>query len=67
MTIVFDAAVSDFDASKIEIEGGRVESLKGRGYYYVATVAAQAKEVVISVPACKVVAGESPVTSTLTV
>lgn len=38
LTIVFDRDVTDFDASDIVVEGGAVTSLRGSGYYYVATV-----------------------------
>ncbi|WP_367874836.1 PQQ-dependent sugar dehydrogenase [Luteolibacter sp. Populi] len=50
VTIVFDAAVSGFESADLEVSGGQVKSLRGRGYYYVAMVAAEREEVEISLP-----------------
>ena len=58
VTIVFTDVVNDFDASDIDVDGGRVKSLRGGGYYYEAVVKAETKEVVISVPARKAMAPE---------
>lgn len=49
LTIVFDAAVSGFDASDIQVVGGKVKSLQGGGYYYVATVEAVVEDVIIQI------------------
>ena len=38
VTIVFDMDVSDFDAGDIQVDGGAVSGLRGKGYYYVARI-----------------------------
>ncbi len=51
-TVVFDMDVTDFTPSDIQVDGGDVKSLRGSGYYYVATISPDpgAELVFISVP-----------------
>ncbi len=49
VTIVFDAAVSGVDISDIQVVGGKVKSLRGGGYYYVATVDAASPDLTIQI------------------
>jgi uncharacterized repeat protein (TIGR03806 family) len=51
VTITFDTEVTGFEVSDIHVSGGRVKSLRGHGYYYVATVFSDKPRVSISVPA----------------
>ncbi len=50
VTAVFDMDVADFTASDFSITGGVVSELRGKGYYYVATVVPMAETVSITVP-----------------
>lgn len=51
VTVVFDAPVPWFDASRLRVEGGSVTSVRGGGYYYVARISATAPRVTVEVPA----------------
>lgn len=51
VTVVFDMEVDDFDAADLQVSGGSVTDLRGKGYYYVATIAPNAPQVAVSVPA----------------
>jgi hypothetical protein len=51
VTVVFDMNVSDFIASDLQVNGGTVSSLRGSGYYYVATIIPTAGTIDVSVPA----------------
>ena len=51
MTVVFDMDVTDFDAADLQVAGGTVSALRGKGYYYVATITPADTNVTVSVPA----------------
>lgn len=51
VTVVFDMNVTDFAASDLSITGGAVSQLRGKGYFYVATVVPAAEAVSIVVAA----------------
>lgn len=51
VTVVFDMDVTDFDASDLQVTGGSVSGLRGKGYYYVATITPTASSVSVMVPA----------------
>jgi len=51
VTVVFDMDVTDFTAADVQVSGGNVTGLRGKGYYYVATISPSAAEVSVSVPA----------------
>ncbi|WP_193211045.1 Ig-like domain-containing protein [Luteolibacter marinus] len=50
VTVVFDMEVGDFDAGDLEVSGGSVTALRGKGYYYVATISPASPQVSVSVP-----------------
>lgn len=50
LNVAFDSAVIDFAAEDISVIRGKVLTLRGSGYSYVATVQAYSPEVLISVP-----------------
>ncbi len=50
VTVVFDMDVTDFDAGDLEVTGGTVAALRGKGYYYVATIAPDSPDLTVSVP-----------------
>lgn len=50
VTVVFDTDVTDFTAADLNVTGGTVTGLRGKGYYYVATIAPTAANVSVSVP-----------------
>ncbi len=52
VTVVFDMDVTNFTPSDLLVDGGDVDSLRGSGYYYVATISPDpgADEVSVSVP-----------------
>ncbi|MEO5916488.1 MAG: Ig-like domain-containing protein [Luteolibacter sp.] len=58
VTVVFDKDVTDFTASDLQVSGGSVSKLRGKGYYYVATVSPVSGNVSVSVPADAVNASE---------
>ena len=49
-TVVFDTNVTDFNESDLSVSGGTVTGLRGKGYYYVATISPSAPNVSVSVP-----------------
>lgn len=49
VTVVFDKEVTGFSAADFQISGGTVTALRGKGYYYVATITPLAPIVSISV------------------
>jgi uncharacterized repeat protein (TIGR03806 family) len=51
VTVVFDFDVTDFTESDLQVTGGTVTGLRGKGYYYVARISPTAANVSISVPA----------------
>ncbi len=51
VTIAFDMDVTDFTASDLQVSGGSVSKLRGKGYYYVATISPTAANITVSVPA----------------
>ncbi|WP_367874831.1 Ig-like domain-containing protein [Luteolibacter sp. Populi] len=51
VTVVFDMDVTDFTAGDLQVSGGSVSSLRGKGYYYVATISPGSSDVAVSVPA----------------
>lgn len=51
VTVVFDMDVTDFTTADLQVNGGTVTGLRGKGYYYVATIAPGAANVSVSVPA----------------
>ncbi len=51
VTIVFDMEVADFTAADITVTGGSITALRGKGYYYVATILPTAPQVQVSVAA----------------
>lgn len=51
VTVVFDSDVSDFTPDDLQVTGGSVASLRGKGYYYVARILPAAADVSVSVPA----------------
>ncbi len=53
VTVAFDMDVTDFIASDLQVSGGSVSKLRGKGYYYVATILPTAANVTVSVPADK--------------
>jgi len=57
VTIVFDSPVTDFIATDLQVTGGEVISMRGSGYYYVATVRAAQSQVTVSLPANRVNTG----------
>lgn len=57
VTVVFDMDVTDFTAGDLQVSGGSVSGLRGKGYYYVATISPTASNVTVSVPADAVNSG----------
>ncbi|MEK7949373.1 Ig-like domain-containing protein [Luteolibacter soli] len=53
VTIVFDMDVADFTAADVQVAGGTVTGLRGKGYYYVASISPIQPSVTVSVPADK--------------
>jgi mono/diheme cytochrome c family protein len=51
VTVVFDMDVTDFTAADLQVSGGSVTGLRGKGYYYVATISPGSADVTVSVPA----------------
>ncbi|MCW1925141.1 Ig-like domain-containing protein [Luteolibacter arcticus] len=51
VTVVFDYDVTDFTESDLQVAGGTVTGLRGKGYYYVARISPTAADVSVSVPA----------------
>ena len=51
VTLVFDMDVTDFTAADLQVSGGSVTGLRGKGYYYVATISPGSADVSVSVPA----------------
>ena len=53
VTVVFDMDVTDFTPSDLQVTGGSVGSLRGSGYYYVASISPDggATAVSVSIPA----------------
>ncbi len=51
VTVAFDMDVTDFAASDLQVAGGTVSKLRGKGYYYVATISPNAAQVSVSIPA----------------
>ena len=51
VTVVFDYDVTDFTESDLQVTGGTVSGLRGKGYYYVARISPSAANVSVSVPA----------------
>jgi chitodextrinase/glucose/arabinose dehydrogenase/mono/diheme cytochrome c family protein len=49
VSVTFDMDVSGFTASDLQITGGKVTSLRGSGYYYVASITALAPQVEVVV------------------
>jgi uncharacterized repeat protein (TIGR03806 family) len=54
VTVVFDMDVTDFTAADLQVTGGSVSGLRGKGYYYVASISPFSPAVTVSVPAEKV-------------
>ncbi len=50
VTVAFDMDVTDFTASDLQVTGGSVSKLRGKGYYYVATILPVAPKITVSVP-----------------
>jgi uncharacterized repeat protein (TIGR03806 family) len=50
VTVAFDTDVTGFTASDLQVSGGSVSQLRGKGYYYVATISPTAPNVTVSVP-----------------
>ncbi|MEY4569939.1 MAG: hypothetical protein RLZZ398_1378 [Verrucomicrobiota bacterium] len=50
VTVAFDMDVTDFTASDLQVSGGSVSQLRGKGYYYVATISPTAANITVSVP-----------------
>ena len=50
VTVVFDMDVTDFTAADLQVAGGGVTDLRGKGYYYVATISPTSSEVSVTVP-----------------
>lgn len=50
VTVVFDTDVTDFTAADLNVSGGAVTGLRGKGYYYVATITPTAPNLSVSVP-----------------
>jgi uncharacterized repeat protein (TIGR03806 family) len=51
VTVVFDYDVTDFTESDLQVTGGTVTGLRGKGYYYVARISPVAANVSVSVAA----------------
>jgi hypothetical protein len=51
VTVVFDHDVTDFTESDLQVGGGTVTGLRGKGYYYVARISPTAANVSVAVPA----------------
>lgn len=51
VTVVFDTDVTDFTAGDLQVSGGTVTKLRGKGYYYVASISPSQSNVTVSVPA----------------
>jgi uncharacterized repeat protein (TIGR03806 family) len=51
VTVVFDMDVTDFTAADLQVTGGTVTGLRGKGYYYVASISPTHPSVAVSVPA----------------
>ena len=51
VTVVFDTDVTDFTPADLNVTGGTVTGFRGKGYYYVATIAPNAANLTVSVPA----------------
>ncbi|RYD62438.1 MAG: hypothetical protein EOP83_14580, partial [Verrucomicrobiaceae bacterium] len=50
VTVVFDHDVTDFTEEDLQVTGGSVTGLRGKGYYYVARISPAAENVSVSVP-----------------
>jgi Bacterial Ig-like domain len=50
VTVAFDKNVTDFTMSDLQVTGGSVTKLRGKDYYYVATITPISQIVNISVP-----------------
>ena len=51
VTVVFDMNVADFTADDLQVTGGTVTGLRGKGYYYVARISPTYPTVTVGVPA----------------
>jgi uncharacterized repeat protein (TIGR03806 family) len=51
VTVVFDMDVTDFTPADLQVSGGTVTGLRGKSYYYVATILPAAPDLTVSVPA----------------
>lgn len=51
VTVVFDMDVTDFTAADLQVSGGTVSKLRGKGYYYVASISPNQSDVTVAVPA----------------
>jgi len=51
VTVVFDTDVTDFAPADLQVSGGTVTKLRGKGYYYVASISPNQSNVTVSVPA----------------
>ena len=51
VTVVFDMDVADFTAADLQVTGGDVKGLRGKGYYYVASISPSQAAVTVKVPA----------------
>lgn len=51
VTVVFDMDVTDFTTSDLQVSGGSVTGMRGKGYYYVATISPTSANLSVSVPA----------------
>jgi len=51
VTVVFDMDVTDFTPADLQVTGGVVTGLRGKGYYYVASISPTHPGVTVSVPA----------------
>jgi uncharacterized repeat protein (TIGR03806 family) len=49
VTVVFDMDVTDFTSADLQVSGGSVTGLRGKGYYYVATILPASPDLTISV------------------
>lgn len=57
VTVVFDDDVTDFAESDLQVMGGTVTGLRGKGFYYVARISPSAANISVSVPADAVNSG----------
>jgi uncharacterized repeat protein (TIGR03806 family) len=51
VTVVFDMDVTDFTPADLQVSGGSVTGMRGKGYYYVATILPASPELTVSIPA----------------